>query len=52
MIRRILLWAAVAFVIYYVTTDPTGAAHAAESGLGMLKSIAAALTSVISHHGG
>lgn len=27
MVRRILMWAGIIFVVYYVATSPTGAGH-------------------------
>ena len=43
MLRKILLWAAVAFVVQYVATDPQGAANAVTGSLHVLRSAAVAL---------
>jgi hypothetical protein len=54
MIRKLLLWAAIAFAAYYVLTDPHAAAGAATTGLDGLKaaahSLAQFLTGVGHHH--
>ena len=38
MLRKVITWAIVIFVIYYLATDPTGAAHALHSAFGGLRS--------------
>jgi hypothetical protein len=43
MIKKTLLWAAIAFAIYYVATDPQGAANAVTGSLHLLRSAAGAL---------
>ena len=43
MIRKILLWAAIAFAIYYLATDPAGAAAAVTGSLHLLRAAASAL---------
>ena len=52
MIRRILLFLFVAWVIYYLTTDPSGAASTVEAGLRVFKSIAAAIGHILPHGSG
>jgi hypothetical protein len=37
MLKKILTWAAVAFVIYYLATDPHGAGHFVTHALNALK---------------
>jgi len=41
--RKIFGWAALIFVVWYVVTNPTGAADAAHGLLGMLKSAGTSL---------
>ncbi len=36
--RKVITWAIVVFIIYYLATDPTGAAHALHSAFNGLKS--------------
>ncbi len=43
MIRKILLWAAIAFAIYYLATDPAGAASFVTGSLHLLRSAGVAL---------
>ena len=43
MLRKILLWAAIAFGIYYLATDPAGAAAAVTGSLHLLRSAGVAL---------
>jgi len=38
MLRKVILWALVIFVVYYLATDPTGAAHALHQAFNGLKS--------------
>jgi hypothetical protein len=38
MLKKVLTWAAVAFVIYYLATNPHGAAHFVDGALNWLKS--------------
>jgi hypothetical protein len=42
-LKKILGWAAVAFVIFYLITDPTGAAHAVSSITALLKTAGSSL---------
>jgi hypothetical protein len=44
MIKRILMWAAIAFAIYYLATDPQVAANVVTGSLHGLKDAGAALT--------
>jgi hypothetical protein len=37
-LRKVITWAIVIFVIYYLATDPTGAAHALQSAFNGLRS--------------
>ncbi len=43
MIRKILGWAAIAFAVYYLATDPAGAAAAVTGSLHLLRSAGVAL---------
>ena len=38
VLRKVLLWAIVIFLIYYLATNPTGAAHALHAAFNGLKS--------------
>ncbi len=38
MLRKVITWAIVIFVVYYLATDPTGAAHALQQAFNGLKS--------------
>jgi hypothetical protein len=38
VLRRVIIWAIVIFIVYYLATDPTGAAHALHSAFNGLKS--------------
>ena len=37
MLRKVITWAIVIFIIYYLATDPTGAAHALHNAFNGLK---------------
>ncbi len=37
MLRKVITWAIIIFIIYYLATDPTGAAHALHSAFNGLK---------------
>jgi hypothetical protein len=37
-LRKVITWAIVIFIIYYLATDPTGAAHALQSAFNGLRS--------------
>lgn len=43
MLKKILTWAGIAFVIYYLATSPQGAAHVVDGAIGWLKSAAQSL---------
>ena len=43
MLRKILGWAAIAFAIYYLATDPQGAANVVTGSLHLLRSAGVAL---------
>lgn len=38
VLRKVITWAIVIFIIYYLATDPTGAAHALQSAFSGLRS--------------
>jgi hypothetical protein len=38
VLRKVITWAIVIFIIYYLATDPTGAAHALQSAFNGLRS--------------
>lgn len=38
VLRKVITWAIVLFVVYYLATNPTGAAHALQSAFNGLKS--------------
>ena len=38
MLRKVLAWAVVIFIIYYLATNPSGAAHALHAAFNGLKS--------------
>ena len=37
MLRKVITWAIVIFIIYYLATDPTGAAHALQHAFNGLR---------------
>lgn len=49
MLRKILIWAAVAFVIYYLATSPTGAANVVTGALHWLKSAGNSMAAFLNH---
>jgi hypothetical protein len=49
VLRKILIWASVAFVIYYLATSPTGAAHVVTGALSWLKSAGNSLSAFLNH---
>ncbi len=49
MIRKILTWAAIGFVVYYLATDPQGAAGFVSGVLHWLQGAAAALARFLTH---
>jgi hypothetical protein len=48
MMRKVLGWAFVAFLIFYLVSDPAGAAHAARGALNGLRSAGTSLSTFIS----
>jgi hypothetical protein len=48
MLKKVLAWGAVAFVIYYLATNPNGAAHLVTGILDGLKQAAGALAKFLS----
>jgi hypothetical protein len=38
VLRKVITWAIVIFIIYYLATDPAGAAHALQSAFNGLRS--------------
>jgi hypothetical protein len=38
LLRKVITWAIVIFIIYYLATDPTGAAHALHGAFNGLRS--------------
>ncbi len=38
VLRKVIAWALVIFIVYYLATDPSGAAHALQSAFNGLKS--------------
>jgi hypothetical protein len=38
VLRKVITWAVVIFIVYYLATDPSGAAHALHSAFNGLKS--------------
>ena len=49
MMRKILTWGAVAFVIYYLATSPQGAAGVVTGALSWLKSAGNSLAIFLNH---
>ena len=49
MLRKVLTWGAVAFVIYYLATSPQGAANVVTGALDWLKSAGNSLSSFLNH---
>jgi hypothetical protein len=49
VLRKVLIWAAVAFVIYYLATSPTGAANVVTGALSWLKSAGNSLSAFLNH---
>jgi hypothetical protein len=47
MLRKLLTWAVVAFVAFYLVSDPTGAAHFARSALDGLHTAAGSLSTFL-----
>lgn len=49
MLRKVLTWGAVAFIIYYLATSPQGAAHVVTGALNWLKSAGNSLSSFLNN---
>jgi hypothetical protein len=49
MLKKVLTWAGVAFVIYYLATDPHGAAHFVTNGLNWLKTAGNSMAQFLNH---
>jgi hypothetical protein len=49
VLRKVLTWAAVAFVIYYLATSPQGAANVVTGAIDWLKSAGNSLSSFLNH---
>jgi hypothetical protein len=49
VLRKVLTWGAVAFVIYYLATSPQGAAHVVTGALDWLKSAGNSLSNFLNH---
>lgn len=48
MARKLLTWAVIAFIAFYVVSDPAGAAHAARGALAALHSAGTSLSTFVS----
>jgi hypothetical protein len=48
-VKTIVTWAIVIFVIYYLVSDPTGAAHAMRTAIDGLKSAGHSLSTFVSN---
>jgi hypothetical protein len=48
-LKKVLTWALIAFVIYYLATSPDGAAHVVTSALDWLKSAGNSLATFLNH---
>jgi hypothetical protein len=49
MLKKILTWGGIAFVIYYLATSPQGAAHVVDGAISWLKTAANSLGSFLNH---
>ena len=49
VLRKVLTWGAVAFVIYYLATSPQGAANVVTGALDWLKSAGNSLSAFLNH---
>ena len=47
MIKKVITWAIVIFIIYWLATDPSGAASYMHSGWGGLKSAAGSMAGFV-----
>ena len=48
MLKKVITWGIVIFVIYYLVSDPSGAANVVHSSLNGLRSIGRSLSSFVS----
>ena len=48
-VKKVLSWAAVVFIIYYLVTAPEGAAHVVDVGVGWLKGAGSSLGTFLDH---
>lgn len=49
MLKKVLTWAAIAFVIYFLATKPGGAAHLVTGALSWLKAAGDSLSKFLSN---
>jgi hypothetical protein len=49
MLKRVLTWAGVAFVVYYLATSPDGAANVVSGAIGWLKTAGNSMASFLNH---
>jgi len=49
MLKKVLTWAGVAFVIYYLATSPEGAANVVTGAISWLKSAGNSMSSFLNH---
>ena len=49
MVKKVLTWAGIAFVIYYLATSPDGAAHVVTGALNWLKTAGNSMAQFLNH---
>lgn len=49
MLKKVLTWLGIAFVIYYLATSPNGAAHVVDGALNWLRSAGNSLATFLNH---
>jgi|HubBroStandDraft_5_1064220.scaffolds.fasta_scaffold1306009_1 hypothetical protein len=49
MLKKVLTWAGVAFVIYYLATSPSGAANVVDGAINWLKMAGNSLADFLNH---
>jgi hypothetical protein len=49
VLKKVLTWAAIAFVIYYLATSPDGAANVVTGALNWLKSAGNSMAEFLNH---
>ncbi len=49
MLKKVLMWAGIAFVIYYLATSPQGAANVVTGALDWLKAAGNSLSEFLNH---